>query len=70
MIAVVTIRLAADLGRAIHLSLLRVLRSLDRTMTASAAQRELSALPDFLLRDIGVPRSEIGYAARFRARIR
>ena len=64
MIISVVTQLFVELVRALHLSLLRLFRSLDRAMTASAVRRELSALPDTLLRDMGVTRGDIGYVAR------
>jgi uncharacterized protein YjiS (DUF1127 family) len=68
MIVAVVIRLAAELARAFYRSFLRFIRSLDRAMTARAIYRELNALPDSLLRDMGVTRSNIGYVARSIAR--
>ena len=70
MIFSVVVRLTLELGRALHLSLLRLHRSLDRAMTASAVRRELDALPDSLLRDMGVTRNDIGYLARVLAKAR
>ena len=64
MITSVVVCLVADMARAIHLSALRWLRSFDRAMTARAVRRELNELPDSLLRDMGVTRSDIGYLAR------
>ncbi|MET0538416.1 MAG: hypothetical protein ABWZ64_10780 [Xanthobacteraceae bacterium] len=64
MIVSVVLRLMTELARAMHLSSLRMLRSLDRSMTELAVRRELNTLPDFLLKDLGVARSNIGYVAR------
>lgn len=64
MIFSTVVRLVLALAGALHLSLLRLHRSLDRAMTANAVRRELDALPDALLRDMGVTRNDIGYLAR------
>jgi uncharacterized protein YjiS (DUF1127 family) len=64
MIVPVTIRLAAELVWAIYISILRLRRSFDRAGTALSIRRELNELPDVLLKDLGMARSDIGYVAR------
>ena len=64
MIVPVTIRLAAELVRAVYIPMLRLRRSFDRAGTALSIRRELNELPDVLLKDLGMARSDIGYVAR------
>jgi uncharacterized protein YjiS (DUF1127 family) len=70
MLVSVIIHLTAELAKAVGLSIVRLYRSLDRSLTAIAVRRELNALPDFLLRDMGLTRSDVGHVARRWARRR
>ena len=44
----------------------RIAQAIERALVAARIQRELSALPDLMLRDIGLNRSDIGFVAPFR----
>ena len=41
----------------------RIAQAIERALVAARIQRELSALPDLMLRDIGLNRSDIGFVA-------
>lgn len=64
MIVTGIIHLSIELTRAIQRSFLRLLRGLERRRIAASIRRELSAQPDVILRDLGMTRGNLGYAAR------
>ena len=43
----------------------RMIRAIRRAVETARARRHLEALPDYMLRDMGIGRSEIGSAVRF-----
>ncbi len=64
MIVPVVMHLFVELARAAYRSFLRLLRALERRRIAASIRRELSAQPDAVLRDLGMNRGDLGYAAR------